>query len=358
MKIYLDYAASTPIWPSILEQHQALAEKWFCNPHGTSCFSELAMQEIIKAEKRLLQWLHIPEKEAFIIWTSGGTEANNLALSSLLKEKLPFYLVDSTAHASQLHCWPQADKITVDPHGQLIPTEDTNRGALAICLVNNETGVIQDLKALRQAYPKAFLAVDAVQALGKTTILWQDAKIDYLSVGGRKIGGPRAIGALIVRKGNPLHAQLLGGNQQRGWRSGTLDTVGILEFVKALELILADQTDYSSLNLYLRQLLSEILPCRLEVITPEDKSTPKILTFSVPEYQGAILVRSLAEAGIMIATGSACRAESGETNHAFKAMGYPEEIARGGIRFSLGAQTTKKDLQESVEIFASLIKSY
>lgn len=358
--IYLDFAASSPVWPTILEQHSERSQRWFCNPHGSGIAGEEAMKMIVRSGRRVCELLKIPFEEVVLIWTSGGTEANNLALKSIRSEMdVQDLIIDPTAHPSQLQCWEHCNEFAVNAFGKLCFDESiaSKKGA-AVCFVNNEIGTIQDIAEFRRFNSHALLAVDAIQGVSLLPGLWQKGRIDYLTLSGRKIGGPRGIGLLIARRTAPLHSQILGGDQQKGIRSGTLDTVGIMEFTEALALTLADSVDYTKLNQYLRQCLAETLGDKCQFLSSQDVASPRILAFTCPAYQGAILARGLAEHGIVVSTGSACRAESGKDNHVLRAMGYGEPEARGMLRISLGPTTTCKELEQVVMLLAELIRTY
>lgn len=358
--IYLDFAASSPVWPVILEQHGERSRRWFCNPHGSSIAGEEAMKMIVRSERRICELLKIPFEEVMLIWTSGGTEANNLALKSIRSEMtLQDLIIDPTAHPSQLQCWAGCDEFKVNSYGQLCYNDNiADKKGAAVCLVNNEIGTIQEIAEFRRFNSRALLAVDAIQGAWRLLGLWQKVRIDYLTLSGRKIGGPRGIGLLIARRSAPLHSQILGGDQQRGIRSGTLDTVGILEFAEALTLTLADSTDYEALNRHLRTCLEQALGNQCHFLSSRDFSSPRILAFTCPAYQGAILARGLAEHGIVVSTGSACRAESGIENHVLRAMGFGEPEVRGMLRFSFGETTTCDEITQAVEKLAELIRAY
>lgn len=363
--IYFDHAAATPPLPEILAAHTELASRHIVNPHAGTCASEIAMQAICQAEQRLLNLLGIPRHDAKVIWTSGGTEANNLAIRGFLTENPGIACaIEISAHDSQLAPCPNHQPLSVRANGQIALAQLAELAGdkliAGICHVNNETGVVQDLTSIRAALPKAILAVDAAQSFTKLPIPWHEAQIDLLTLCGRKFGGPAGMAALILRKGLSLHPILAGGGQQQGLRPGTLDTVGILEFVLAAEIsrqrLEEMRNRFATLNQQLRQGLIG-LPRQATLISPET-AAPHILAFSIPGLEGAILARALAERGVVIGTGSACSAETGQPSHVARAMGFDLKAVRGMLRVSIGPDSTAEGVDRLLRELATVIKNY
>ena len=247
---YLDHAAATPLLPSVTAAHAELCRRYFYNPHAASQLSAECLCEVRRAETRLLACLGLGTEDAEVVWTSGGTESLNLAILGTILRPPARLFVDATAHRALLEPARAAASqagvtlatLPVDAKGRLDlgpPPEGAPGALVGVGHVNNETGAVHDLVAVRRWIerhaPGAALIVDALQSLGKLPVPWGEAALDLLAVGGRKIGGPPAVGALIVRRGRRLRPLLHGGGQQRGLRAGTLDTVGILEFTLAAE---------------------------------------------------------------------------------------------------------------------------
>jgi cysteine desulfurase len=364
--IYFDHAAATPPLPEVLAAHADLASRHIVNPHAGTRASETVMQAICQAEQRLLNRLGIPRPDAKVVWTSGGTEANNLAIRGFLAANPGIACaIDASAHDSQrAPCPPTHQPMSVMANGQIdlarLADSAGSKQLAGICHVNNETGVIQNLAAIRTVLPKAILAVDAAQSFTKLPIPWHEAQIDLLTLCGRKFGGPAGIAALVIRKGHSLQPILHGGGQQHGLRPGTLDTVGILEFVMAAEILLPRLDEmrkrFTGLNQQLRQgLLTP--PWQTTLISPET-AAPHILAFSFPGFEGAILARALAERGVVVGTGSACSAETGQPSHVAKAMGFDLKTARGMLRVSFGPESTTEDIDTLLRELATVIKTY
>ena len=377
--VYLDYAGACPVLPEVAAAHADLCRRYVVNPHASSRYSEAAKRAILIAERELLEALEIPVEQAQVVWTSGGTEAANLAtLGVLRRTQGALAVVDAGAHPALAEpCRQYARReggqcleIPLTAAGDLefgrVPLTGAPPVALvAVTHVNNETGAIADLDRVREWMlkhaPTAALAVDAAQSFGRHRIPWQSAAIAALVVSARKIGGPAGVAALVVRRGLLLEPVLYGGGQQGNLRSGTLDTVGVIEAGLAARRAGADREAEAArigpLNAFLRARLGAWPRPALRLLSPPAAS-PWILTFAVPGYEGAILMRLLAERGVVVATGSACSAESGKSSHVLRAMGVPDSLARCVLRVSLGCDTTTAHLETFLHELRRVIEAY
>jgi cysteine desulfurase len=361
--VYLDNAAATPPRPAFLQAWPRLAADAFYNPHATNSFSEDCMRRLQNVERQLLASLHIPETEADVIWTSGGTEANNLAILGVMEAFGDGAVaVEAAAHSSLLEPAEHLQqagfeycKVPVDDAGKLVLAEGANFANLrlfAFCHVNNESGAVQDICEVRKFLdanaPGSLLLVDALQSFTKLDIAWGEGGIDLLSVGGRKLGGPPEIGALIVRRGVPLKPLFFGGGQQRGLRPGTLSPASILAFSVAVDAALAEREDewarVERMNQSLRARLLAEFACESPVLLSPDDASPYIFSVAFPNYEGAILMRKLSRRGVIVGTGSACSAESAGTSHVLDAMGVDARLARGVLRISFGHANQETDV--------------
>ena len=381
--VYFDYAAASPLRECVLESHARLVRDFFYNPHSAHQYSEKCLNAINKARNDLLALLEIDDAEADVVWTSGGTEANNLAVLGSMrnskKGKHPV-LVEKSAHSAVL-APAQAlrdegckyipvpvgkdGSILLDEVEQEVADSTAETALVAVCHVNNETGCVMDLKRIRswmdEHLPQAYLFVDALQSFGKIDIPWHEAGIDYLTVGGRKIGGPACSGALIHRRGLPLKPLMYGGGQQRGVRPGTMDTVSIVEFITAAkEAFEHKYTEYERLktvNSELRKKLLNSESLSVQMVSPENAS-PYILNFSLPGYRSAILMRLLAEKNIIIATGSACSTDTVTTSHVLEAMNIERKTASGALRVSFGRHTERNDIDHLLQELVNVTEDY
>jgi cysteine desulfurase len=378
--VYLDHAAAAPLLDVVTDGHEQRCRQFFFNPHSTHQYSEACQRELIKARRRLLDLLGTDEAEAEVVWTSGGTEANNLGILGCLREQGDgTCLVEATAHMSVLNpcrafgntAAGRADIIPVTTEGRLQLPPGQDRGSRPVRLValghvNNETGVVHDLTAvrgwMRQHTPGAYLLVDALQSFGKLSIPWQAAEIDMLSIGGRKIGGPANVGALVFRRGTPLQPLFFGGDQQNSLRPGTVDTVGVLEFVDAASSccrqMSAEKIRVEKLNTLLRKKLLEMDGGVAPVVVSPPSASPFILNVAFPGLEGAVLMRALALRNVIIATGSACSAEAAGISHVLTAMGLPRAVARGAVRISFGHGSTSDDVDALAAALAEVIQEY
>lgn len=376
VEVYLDHAAATPKRAEVAALHEQRCARFFANPHGTGRHSTDCRHAAEKAADEILQLLGIPVADAGLYWTSGGTEAANLAIQgSFSRMSGTAVAVTATAHACLIepasHApgglipLPVGSDGQIDFHGC---DEEALAGAglFAVCHVNNETGVAHDLVRLRRwmdgVAPHALLLVDALQSAGKRPIPWAEARADLVLIGGRKLGGPAGIGALIVRRGVTPAPLFFGGGQQDGVRPGTVDVVSALELAHALRLAelerQAVERRLAGLNRRLREgLMSCAQKTRCRIVSPENAS-PWIVCAVFEGYEGAILTRLLGGRGIAVSAGSACSADSNETSHVLRAMGIEEAGARGMVRVSFGHETTESDIDRFVETMKQVLEDY
>ncbi len=378
-QVYLDYAGACPVLPEVLAAHAGLCRRYVANPHASSRFSEPAKRALARAEGDLLEALEVPFDEARVVWTGGGTEADNLGtLGVLRRTRGALALVDAGAHpALGEPCRQYARRgqgrcaeIPLRPDGSLdlarVPPALAAEAALvALTHVNNETGAVADLEAVRiwmqRCGCRAVLCVDAAQSFGRHPIPWRTARIDAVALSARKIGGPAGVGALVLRRGLSLEPVLYGGGQQENLRSGTVDVVGAVETALAARTVCpgrdAERARVRALNLQLRTALQGWESPPAVILSPPDAS-PWILCFAVPGREGAILMRMLAERGILVATGSACSAESGKTSAVLRAMGVPESLARCVLRVSFGRGTVPEHVERLLQGLREAVAAY
>jgi len=374
--VYLDHAAATPVLPTIAAMHEQLCQTYFANPHAATELSERARRAVNNAGRQLLSLLGISEQEAEVIWTSGGTEAVNLAcIGALRSTNSPAHCgLDPLAHACVLDsCRYAAARVTelaVDTSGRFKLESDNDRALtdcslVAVCHVNNETGSVHDLPRLRHGLrtvaANALLAVDAIQSFAKLPIPWAEAQIDLLVLSGRKIGGPASVGAIVRRHGVKLTPLFYGGGQQNGLRPGTVDVVGILEFAESARLAFEQRdtelAQVTALNQRLRQELGRWQQWRPRILSPDDAS-PYILSVVFPGFQGEVLTRILAEHNVIVGSGSACAARSGKPSHVLTAMGCTNADARAVLRISLGHSSTTNDIDTLIRELRNALRDY
>ncbi len=371
--IYFDNAASTPLFPEIIEQYGRLLKCYFANPSASHQIGLNTRKKINTASQELLELVGTSDEVSKIIWTSGGTESNNLVLFGLNSFYLPHsdYAMVSTSveHSSVFNPLVKLSKyknnvtwVNVDHFGLIdlnhLSTSLTRETKLvSICLVQSETGAVQDLLSIRKIMdlnsPEALLHIDAVQAFGKVDIPWESAKIDIMSLAGHKIHGPNGVGALVIRKkGVNLTPIFEGGGQQDNLRSGSIDVPGILMFCLAAKKLLSTKDGLaekiSLINRKARDRFNKLSGKNGKKLYVQfnsmDAGSPFILNVSLQGYEGAIIMRMLGERNIFIGTGSACSAESKSPSRILTSMGLSSKSAFEAIRLSFGFQNTVDEI--------------
>lgn len=364
--VYLDYAATTPVAPEVAEimsQHLTL-EGNFANPASRSHrFGWQAEEAVERARITIAKLIGASNRE--IVWTSGATESNNLAIKGVLEGFDSGHIITSSIeHKAILDpCEYQAGKgfeVTyLSPNEEGLITAEQVQQALrpdtrlvSLMLVNNEIGNITDIKAVAKvlANHDALLHCDAAQGTGKLAIDVAALGIDLMSICAHKMYGPKGIGALYVRKAADVnvHQQIHGGGHERGMRSGTLATHQIVGFAKAAELIMDNLDAEMTHNTQLRDKLWAGLALLGDVKRNSHSSfcSPNHLNVSFGGVDGEILLASLAQ--LAISSGSACNSASVAPSYVLKALGLSDEFAHAGIRFSVGRYTTEADIDFAI----------
>tara|TARA_B110000008_G_C16951920_1_gene556653 strand:- start:121 stop:1257 length:1137 start_codon:yes stop_codon:yes gene_type:complete len=371
--VYLDYAATTPVAPEVAEimsQHLTL-EGNFANPASRSHrFGWQAEEAVERARITIAKLIGASNRE--IVWTSGATESNNLAIKGVLEGFDSGHIITSSIeHKAILDpCEYQAGKgfeVTyLSPNEEGLITAEQVQQALrpdtrlvSLMLVNNEIGNITDIKAVAKvlANHDALLHCDAAQGTGKLAIDVAALGIDLMSICAHKMYGPKGIGALYVRKAADVnvHQQIHGGGHERGMRSGTLATHQIVGFAKAAELIMDNLDAEMTHNTQLRDKLWAGLALLGDVKRNSHSSfcSPNHLNVSFGGVDGEILLASLAQ--LAISSGSACNSASVAPSYVLKALGLSDEFAHAGIRFSVGRYTTEADIDFAIAEVARVL---
>lgn len=376
LPIYLDHAATTPVDPrvaALLGRHLT-RDGVFGNPSSTThLFGRQAAQAVETARDQVAVLINADPRE--IIWTSGATEANNLALVGVMRAQTRrgrHLLTSKTEHKAVLDVcrWLERNGYTVtyldpDPDGR-IPLERIARALrpdtvlMSLMHVNNETGVIHDLTAIGALTRErgVLLHVDAAQSAGKLPIDLQTLPIDLLSLSAHKLYGPKGIGALYVRQ-RPVRVRLepllYGGGQERGLRAGTLPTHQIVAMGEACRIahreMDAEQTRIRQLRDQLWQAFTGL--DAIDLNGHPQQNVAGILNVSFTGIAAEALLAAMPE--IAISTGSACTSANHEPSHVLRAMGVDEVQARGAIRFSLGRFTTVEDINYTVHAVTTAV---
>jgi cysteine desulfurase len=365
--IYLDYAATTPVDPRVIQvMHACLQDPLaFANPSSLQhAYGRHAHDKIESAREQLARALRVASAD--IVWVSGATEANNLAIMgfALANQHRGRHVITlKTEHKSVLDSYAALAKcgfrvtlLPVDGDGVLdlghlrqALTPDTI--LVSVMAVNNETGVQQDISAIAELVHAhgARLHVDAVQAFGKMPLDLVQWGVDLASISAHKIYGPKGVGALYVKRDPRLKLQALsyGGAQERQWRAGTLATHQVCGFAAAAELAVQEPAlaHIEQLNAHLQSLLATIPSIQIHSINAP--RVPHILNCAVQGVEGQRLLARVNDA-VAVSNGSACNVHTHQPSHVLLAQGVPLALAQASLRFSLGKMTTLEELNRAV----------
>ena len=358
---YLDWNATAPLRPEAVVAMTAALER--CgNPSSVHGWGRSARRMVEDSRAAVAAMIGaLPEN---VVFGSGGTEANHLALRGAGRERV---LVSAVEHDSVLRAVPEAERIPVDPHGRvqldalatMLASED--RPALvSVMLANNETGVIQpvaDIAALAHAHGALFHC-DAVQAAGKLSLDMAEIGADLLTLSAHKLGGPPGVGAVILTQGVELTPIFCGGGQERGRRAGTENILGIVGFGAAARVAKAE----IALNQHVRGLRdaleAEIIAAGPEaiVVGGDVPRLPNTTAIAMPGMSAETQVIALDLDGVMVSAGAACSSGKVGPSHVLAAMGVPVEIASSTIRVSLGWSTTEDDIDRFIRSWTALYR--
>lgn len=364
MMIYLDYSATTPVHPEVLQTFQKVNEELFANPDSLHNFGGKVATLLQKAKEATAKLLSVQPQE--LIFTSGATEANNLALRGVAfanRQRGNHIITTMIEHPSVYDTLKQLEQhfdfevtyLPVNHQGKVDPQAIANAIRpttilVSVMAVNNEVGTIQPIEAIGKIiaqYPKIYFHVDAVQAIGKIPINLKQMHIDLLSCSAHKIYGLKGSGILYKRQGVNLLPLQTGGSQEEGYRAGTPNVAANVAFAKTLRLALDDQAQrfgtVQKLNQFLRLALQERIP-GVVINSPLDGS-PYILNISFPPLKPEVIVHGLDAKGIYISTRSACSSKETKASRILTAMHLPDNVASSGVRISLSHETTQEQLE-------------
>ncbi len=376
MQIYLDYSATTPTRPEAIAAIQQTMTAGWGNPSSLHEWGQRSATLLETARMQVAGLIHAPDPES-IIFTSGGTEANNLAILGVAHQySLPQHLIISSVEhsaVSQPASWLesrgwQVTRLGVDRQGRVTPKDlaqaiRPNTVLISIIYGQSEVGTIQPIEQLCQIAQShgILFHTDAVQAAGRLPLDIQKIPVDLLSLSSHKLYGPQGVGALYVRSGVSLTPLLAGGGQENQLRSGTQAVPTIVGFGVAAELA-AEEISQEMLRLQgLRDSLFNQLADIPELVVTGDtwQRLPHHISFTLlsdrSDITGKTLVRHLNLAGIGISSGSACHSGKTIPSPILLAMGYSNQAALGGIRLTLGKQTTTADIDWTAIVLRQII---
>ena len=372
--VYLDNAATTYVSNEVLQEMLPMFTTNYANPNSLHKKGLDATDAVKKARERVA--LAINAKPSEIIFTSGGTEADNLAIiviANALKNKGKHIMISAIEHHAVFNAAEELKKqgfdvtvVSVDENGMvnlvdLIHSIRRDTVLISIMLANNEVGTIQNLKAITKLAKERniYIHTDAVQALGVVNIDVKQLGVDALSISAHKIYGPKGVGALYLKTGVPLKAISFGGGQERGLRSGTLNVPGIVGLGKACEVAIRDMSYNNQKLRSLRDLFIKEVTERIDGVKLNGHKIQRLssnVNFSFEGVEGESLMLMLNEYGIYVSTGSACNSTRLEPSHVLMAMGVEQGLAQGSIRFSFGKNLTKDDVFYVVDRLVECVK--
>ena len=376
LPIYLDYAATTPVDPRVAEKMMQFLtmDGEFGNPASRSHrFGWQAEEAVEIARSQIAELINADPRE--IVFTSGATESNNLAIkgaADFYRKKGKHLITVKTAHKATLdtmrqleregyevtYLEPQTDgMVTIEMLEAAIRPDTT---VISVMFVNNEIGVVQDIAAIGELCRSKGIVfhVDSAQAAGKVDIDLQTLKVDLMSFSAHKVYGPKGIGALFVRR-KPrirLEAQMHGGGHERGMRSGTLPTHQIVGMGEAFRIAKLEMAEENQRITALRDRLLEGVKDIEQVFLNGNREhrVPQITNISFNYVEGESLIMALKD--IAVSSGSACTSASLEPSYVLRALGMSDELAHSSIRFSIGRYTTEQQIDHTIKIVHQAIE--
>lgn len=372
-RIYLDYAATTPTHPEVVQAMLPYFTENFGNPSSIYSYGQEARGAIETARGKVAGLIGARDDE--IIFTGGGTEADNFALKGMAfasEGKGNHIITTSIEHHAVLETCQFLEKrgfnityLPVDKYG-LVNPDDVKKAIMnktilvSVMHANNEIGTIQPLEEIGKITREAGIPLhtDAVQTTGHIPINVNKLGVDLLSASAHKTYGPKGVGALYIRKGLKVTPFIHGGGQEKGRRSGTENVPGIVGFGKAAEIASDEMIGEAERLTVLRDKLIQVLPERIADIHLNGhpvKRLPNNVNISIDFVEGESICLNLDLEGICASTGSACSSSSLKASHVLLALGLSHEQAHGSLRFSLGKWTTNDDIDKVVEILPRVI---
>ena len=359
--IYMDNNATTRVDPLVIQEMLPVLETWYGNPSSMHGFGGAVEKFIDQARERVAGLMGAAPRE--IVFTSGGTESDNAAILSALKTfpEKRHIVTTRVEHPAVLTLLKGLEErgyvvtwLGVDALGRL-DIEEVRRAVrkdtaiVSIMAANNETGVLFPLDTIAEITREkgALLHTDAVQIMGKLPFSVQDIPVDFLSMSGHKLHGPKGVGALFVRKGVRFRPFVVGGHQEYGRRAGTENIPGIVGLGKACErasqYLAEENTRVRSMRDRLENALLESIP-HSRLNGDKDHRLPNTTSIAFEYVEGEAILLLMNEFGICASSGSACTSGSLEPSHVLRAMGVPFTCAHGSIRFSLSRYTTDEEV--------------
>lgn len=371
--IYLDNAATTKTAPEVVETMLPYFTEEYGNPSALYSFADSAKEAVTKAREEVAAVIHAQTKD--IYFTTGGSEADNWAIKAtadMLQNKGKHIITSAIEHHAVLHSCKYLEQhgyevtyLGVDEEGN-ISLEELEQAIrpdtilITIMFANNEIGTIEPVKEIGAIARKhgILFHTDGVQAFGQIPIDVDEMNIDMLSASGHKLNGPKGVGMLYIRTGVKIRSFLHGGAQERKRRAGTENVPGIVGFGKACQMAMDTMASRiegeSKLRDYLIERLEKEIPYT-RINGPRTNRLPNNINACFRFIEGESMLLLLDQSGICASSGSACASGSLDPSHVLLAIGLPHEIAHGSVRLSLNAETTKEDVDFTVEELKKIV---
>lgn len=381
-RVYLDNSATTAVDPRVVEAMLPWFTEKFGNASSIHHFGQEAKGAVDRARHQVAHLIGSRPNE--VVFTSGGTESNNFAIKGLLESQQkpdvrPHIITSSIEHSAVINVCEDLEKRGIDVtylpvyENGIVKLDDVKAALrdettlVSIMTANNEIGTLQPvedigrwIERLREGGRKIWFHTDAVQAAGKVPVNVEEIGCDLLSLSAHKIHAPKGVGALYVRRGVRLHPQNIGGHQERDRRGGTESVPNIVAFGEACEIaaneLAAESERLRSMRDELESRVGEAID-GLEYNGDRDSRLPNISNISFHSIEGEGLLINLDMQGIAVSTGSACSSGTLEPSPVIRAIGRDDSLARGAIRFSLGRNNTKEDIDRLLEVLPTSIEN-
>lgn len=372
--IYLDNSATTPIREEALEVMVSAYGGAFGNSSSVHAIGQTAGKALEDARGEFASCIGADSEE--VIFTSGGTESDNLAIrgaAMAARARGNHIITCATEHHAVLHCCQALERegfrityLPVDGEGvidldELREAIDESTILISIMLANNETGTLQPIEEISRIARERGVTVhsDVVQAAGKVPLDVGEIGADLLSFSGHKFYGPKGVGALYIRRGTVVAPQMQGGHHERGLRPGTVNVPGIVAMSTALRLATQEMEETRSRLGELKERIAAGITERIEGVrsnSSSENSLPNILNMSFEGAEGEALLLNLDMMGVAVSTGSACTSGAVEPSHVLLAMGVPSRIAQCSLRFSLGRTNTVGEIDYVIGILPDIVR--
>ncbi len=370
--IYLDNAASTVIHNEVFQEMIPFLKEQYGNPSSIHHSGRMASRAIQKARKQIANLISANPEE--ILFTSGGTESNNIALFGITHTNKGKHIITSSIeHDAVLEPCKKLEKegfdvtyLPVSGDG-LINPEDVKKSItkntclVSIMFANNEVGTVQPIGEIAKlcSEKRIFFHTDAIQAIGKLEINVKELRLDMLSISSHKINGPKGVGALYIKSGTKIEPYIFGGGQENGLRSGTENVASVVGFGKACELA----KENLGKNILHFKNLRDVLVSKVMKEIPyvsinghPEKRIPNNAHFTFLGVNGEDLIIKLDEEGIAASTGSACSVRTQKESHVLRAMGFLHEQIAGSLRLTVGSMNTISEIENTITILKRVVK--